>query len=561
MSLRNLFFIFLLFFVTACGVENNVISIQPNDNITNSGNNSEGDSNNNGSTGGDIDENTSYYTINFYANLGEGSMQSISVIQGESVQLPVNEFTRNGFIFKGWASSSSGSLEYNDKDIITPKSDMDLYAVWEAVSYYTITLHSGTVDDESIVLNVSSSDMPYKLPKNTFVNGTKKFTGWQSDNNDFKYIDGFADLTVSSNINLYASWYDNPVTISFNPVGGTGDMPNIYAAYGDKIMLPKADFIKEGYELKGTYTFDLVSYAFGSIFTVPNKDVDLYTVWIELPKPADPVFGGNSEKYKNITLWVAGVNVREDDWVATLDPNIYDAVWRADAGWYDTTQGSLNLCWAATASNLLHWWQDRNKANIDKYFNEYTSSTKPVFNYLGFGGSEIFNLIKSLWPDKNYFAEKGIEWFLIGLGDKEFGAYYKDVFYDNFNNLIESYPSVTQYSFNTRLVRAFENNMAVTASERNAMGSHEFTIWGAHFDDKGFIDKIYYSDSATPSGNNTAGNKDTGLSYIDIDYDNVTGRVNMKTRLGGLIPVTSLTLFSDGAEQWKTYFDTHTPIK
>lgn len=554
MKLKSILVIFLLIFLTACGVENGSVSISTGDNSSSSGSTGNG-GNNGGNTGGDNGETTLYYTINFYANLGEGNMQSVSVIQGESVQLPVNKYTREGFVFKGWSTVSTGIVEYNDKEIITPNGDMSLYAVWEEVSYYTITLHSATSEEETITLNVSSSDMPYKLPKNTFVNGDKKFTGWKSDIYDYKFIDGYADLVLSSNIDLYATWHDSPVTITFNPVGGTGDMPAVYAVNDDKIKVPVANFTKEGYELKGTYTFDLVTYGFGSILTVPNKDVDLYTVWIELPKPPDPVFGGNSETYKNITVWVNGVNVKESDWILTNDKQSYVGLWREDAGWYNTNQGKYNLCWAAVSSNFLHWWHDRNKVYIDKYFAE-NNSNRPDTAYLGFGKSNIFELYKNTWPNKGNHVDVGVEWFIAGVaGNITGGAYYKDVFGDNFN-LVEVYTGVTQYSFNKALDKAFNNGMIIAASERNALGSHVFTVWGAHFDDKGLVDKIYYTDSMYTPGSSTSPNLDTGLSYIDINYDNVTGKVSMKTKTGGFIPLNAVTLFSDGEKEWKEFFET-----
>lgn len=74
--------------------------------------------------------------------------------------------------------------------------------------------------------------------------------------------------------------------------------------------------------------------------------------------------------------------------------------------------------------------------------------------------------------------------------------------------------------------------------------------------DKGLVDKIYYTDSMYTPGSSTSPNLDTGLSYIDINYDNVTGKVSMKTKTGGFIPINAVTLFSDGEKEWKEFFET-----
>ncbi len=83
------------------------------------------------------------YTISFNANGGSGSMSSINLTQGSSTYLPANTFTYSGFTFAGWATSSTGSVIYNDQQGLTPTSNLTLYAIWSAssslIAYYNFS--------------------------------------------------------------------------------------------------------------------------------------------------------------------------------------------------------------------------------------------------------------------------------------------------------------------------------------------------------------------------------------------------------------------------------------
>ena len=71
------------------------------------------------------------HKVTFDANNGEGSMEEETVIAGSDLLLPTNKFHNDGFVFQGWALSSSGEVVYKDEAEITVNSDMTLYAVWK----------------------------------------------------------------------------------------------------------------------------------------------------------------------------------------------------------------------------------------------------------------------------------------------------------------------------------------------------------------------------------------------------------------------------------------------
>lgn len=98
--------------------------------------------------------------------------------------------------------------------------------------------------------------------------------------------------------------------------------------------------------------------------------------------------------------------------------------------------------------------------------------------------------------------------------------------------------------------------MAVGLAEVNGFGSHAITLWGVRYDDNGLIDGVIVADSGTRSGNNAPSGYDTGLIYMNIEYDNM-GKPFMTNSFGSRLPLTKIVLLGDGAEQWKKYFDSH----
>lgn len=543
--LKLLCTLFLLFTITACG----------SDNDTSFSNSAANDSNNS--------TNNTVYKVYFNGNNGDGYMIPLEFKNGESKQLTKNDFSRGGFVFKGWATSSDGSVVYTDMQTVSFTHDIELFAVWEAVKVFSITLHSNNTKNEKIIVEYPANIMPVKLPYNTFQNGSNKFTGWKSSDNKISYIDGCDVVYLNGDLDLYASWNIDPVSITFDPLGGKGKMPIIYAMPGDLIKLPKASFTKVGYELKETYTYDIYTYGFGSDFKVPSSDVILYANWLKLPEPEVPTFGGNSKKYRNEYVFVNGVKMLESDWIESSSKGIYYGIWKDYAGWYDVYQGSFNLCWAASSSNIIHWWYDRNKANIEKYYAYYAPEdiVKPDFFYHGNGKSDIFDLYKEKWRDGGWYVDNGLEWFFVGTHyNTNGGGYFKDIFENNFSDIVEEYYGLNQYLLNTYVEKALDNGMAISLGERNAFGPHAITLWGVHFDDEGYVDGIFVSDSGTKPGNNAPNKEETGLLYMNIEYDEY-GKVYATNVYNAKVPLTRITIFSDGKEQWESYFKSNKKLR
>ena len=75
------------------------------------------------------------YFVRFNANGGEGTMNDEMFVYGVEKALPANTFTRNGYVFAGWATSPDGEKVYDDKHLILNLSAIsgtfiDVYALW-----------------------------------------------------------------------------------------------------------------------------------------------------------------------------------------------------------------------------------------------------------------------------------------------------------------------------------------------------------------------------------------------------------------------------------------------
>ena len=148
------------------------------------------------------------YSISFNANGGSGSMSSKSVTAGSSIVLPSNTFTRSGYEFAGWNTSSNASgTSYSNGTSMTPSGNTTLYAQWKKIiATYTISFNanggSGSMSSKSVTAGSS-----IVLPSNTFTRSGYTFNGWntKADGSGMSY-DEEEKLTISENLTLYAQW-------------------------------------------------------------------------------------------------------------------------------------------------------------------------------------------------------------------------------------------------------------------------------------------------------------------------------------------------------------------
>lgn len=130
-----------------------------------------------------------------------------------SYSLTAEEFTREGFILAGWATTSTGDISIkNGETFIVPEEGMTLYAIWaDPVQQYTVTYDKNSVDATGTMApqNVNGGGtctLWGLLDNNPFRYRYHYLAGWAlSPDGELKYRNG-EEIIVIGNMNLYAVW-------------------------------------------------------------------------------------------------------------------------------------------------------------------------------------------------------------------------------------------------------------------------------------------------------------------------------------------------------------------
>ena len=167
------------------------------------------------------------YTVTFNSNDGTNKSYTQTFVSGQSQNLNVNCFVRNGYTFVCWNTSSDGyGSSYADKRAITIYSDKTLYAQWtyignedepdpnpnpnpnpdNPVKTYTVTFYSNDGTDKSYTQTFINGQSQY-LNANSFVRNGYTFAGWNTNAGGYgtSYTDKKA-ITIYSDKILYAQW-------------------------------------------------------------------------------------------------------------------------------------------------------------------------------------------------------------------------------------------------------------------------------------------------------------------------------------------------------------------
>ncbi|MBQ6940497.1 MAG: IdeS/Mac family cysteine endopeptidase [Alistipes sp.] len=225
------------------------------------------------------------------------------------------------------------------------------------------------------------------------------------------------------------------------------------------------------------------------------------------------------------------------------------------SGWYDVNKkgqgdnGDMNMCWAATSSNMIQWFQDRYKA-AGKTLPAEATDGPGVTTYTNYGPYELelMNVFHSEWDNsRGGHMQEAIPWYFEGkLNGGEFasagsqavpktaGGYWKSIWdsevypniyhgYENvivpgvegldlkdlyitiFNNYYlwgngTSYLGVERLAeFSELIVESFKYGLAGLTvnlgANLNAI-SHAVTLWGYEIDNStGLVTRLWITDS------------------------------------------------------------------
>ncbi|MGI5069541.1 Ig-like domain-containing protein [Treponema pectinovorum] len=173
-------------------------------------------------------------------------------------------------------------------------------------------------------------------------------------------------------------------------------------------------------------------------------------------------------------------------------------------------QGSdSNMCWAMTASNMLHWWGEQNKELINRYKNKYGSTydfsyTKGLEDNKEYEKSKIAALFRRNCVNSGNEIRNGLEGFLFSSANSPFKGIpspkYFDKVFSKDNNIVNLETPHSKKEFERILKEAFNSKKAIGLDTRDGRGNlHAITLWGAAFDGDENIIAIYIADNNNPN--------------------------------------------------------------
>lgn len=217
-------------------------------------------------------------TVTFNSNYGTATTTTQTFEYGVLKNLDANTFTRTGYAFAGWATTSGGSVSQTDGSGIIITSSRTLYAKWTAIDY-TVTYAA----------NGSSATVPTETAKNYQDTVTVKaaitrtgydFQGWSDGTTTYSPS---ATLTMPArNVTLTALWQLQVYTITYNDASALSGSPSRTSddyTYGyPAISLPtEGTLVKTGYNFGG-WSVTLGGSAIVGNYT-PTSSKTLYAVW------------------------------------------------------------------------------------------------------------------------------------------------------------------------------------------------------------------------------------------------------------------------------------------
>lgn len=177
-------------------------------------------------------------------------------------------------------------------------------------------------------------------------------------------------------------------------------------------------------------------------------------------------------------------------------------------GWYDfdkTFSGDKDMCWAAAASNVIAWWQDRNPILTFSagapVKDAVWSTVRGSFNNISGYPIDAFN-----WYYSGEISDNTIRASLTDYGKGQ-GAYYKDLLENGPEYELSSIMVIRGANlasaavYSSVLCNLLDQGYGIALGISGNMGGgvrygHAITLWGAEVDPQtGILSKIWITDS------------------------------------------------------------------
>ncbi|MCQ2462269.1 MAG: InlB B-repeat-containing protein, partial [Clostridia bacterium] len=341
--------------------------------------------------------------------------------------LDANTFTRTGYKFAGWATTTTGDIAYDDTQKVlnlAASGNVDLYAKWTPIEYtvvYNANGGTGTVADQTIAYDTSAS-----AKENGFTFTGHTFIGWTltTDGTGKVYKTGETLLnlaTTETKVNFYAQWTANAYNVVFEPnapkyEGTMGKQP---LTYGVATTLNTNIYSRTGYDFAGwaeeATSGAKVKYVENArvLNLVTEGEKVLYAVWT--PHVYKIAFDGNKATSGSMDRIDATYDV-----YATLPENAFSRTGYVFAGWAKSADGAVEF---ADGDDKVLNLKDKTGEVATLYAKWTANSYKINFN-ANTGSGEMtaqdmtYDVEKTL--KKNEFTKEGydfIGWALSADGE------------------------------------------------------------------------------------------------------------------------------------------------
>lgn len=304
------------------------------------------------------------------------------------------------------------------------------------------------------------------------------------------------------------------------------------------------------------------------------------------PEPQPDDFAGK-------TVWVKGLkNMPEvDTWkkIETVPAPRYGLEWDASYGWYDckkiypngnnpvqeglSGKNDMNLCWAASAANMIYWWLDTNKDYVERY-GKYTGPKKYGADsdtgdkeWQKHFHAEIFDFFKNNFSNYGNDVNAVLNWFFTGRNAGGLGvsadkaAFFKDVI--GAGEIATELFGVSGGRFTQVVKDALAAGKVIGFNHTFPNRSlHAINLWGATFDKDGEITHIYVTDSNNGQYTGPGQFESEILTRAGLEKRAVKvieGDTCMESSVPGQfsLPIVNVYTISPMTDKWEAYFRTH----
>ena len=200
------------------------------------------------------------FELFYQSNGGAGWMNPQTFTWDKPQQLRDNAFSRTGYGFMGWAETADATeVAYENQAMasnLTEAATCQLYALWQP-NTYTVTFAANGGAGEAMKDLALRYDESRQLPKCTWTNGGRDFTGWLGSDGK-AWTDGavVSNLTsVKDGVYTMTAQWGNTYRIAYDGNGATNTvMASQTVEASDPIEISSNLFARVGYTFAGWAT-------------------------------------------------------------------------------------------------------------------------------------------------------------------------------------------------------------------------------------------------------------------------------------------------------------------